>query len=199
MASAAGTAQLLDADRLARLRDALGHRDWQELTVAEIAAAVGVSRMTLHRHGVGKDEVLVALAALLEQEFRDAALPVLAAGGTARERLRGALASVCAIDERYLGVFAALSTAMEDVFHEPGDGEVLTREPFTGTLRRLLEAGAQDGSIAGVDDPAETATLIFNATGHTYRHLRTGHRWPAAKARERVVALVVDGLGGGSA
>ena len=94
------TAQLLDAGRLARLRDELGHRDWRELTVAEIAAAVGVSRMTLHRHGVGKDEVLVALAELLEREFRDAVLPVLAAGGTARDRLRGALASVCAIDEK---------------------------------------------------------------------------------------------------
>jgi AcrR family transcriptional regulator len=190
-------ATLLDADRLAQLRDRLGHRDWREVTVAEIAEAVGVSRMTLHRHGVGKDEVLVALGQLLEAEFRDAALPVLAAGGTARERLRGALGAVCDIDERYLGVFAALSTALERVFHEEGDGEVLTREPFTGTLRRLLEAGAQDGSIPVQDDPAEAATLIFNATGHTYRHLRTGHRWPAEKARERVVALVVDGLGPG--
>src|ERR1700710_108893 len=81
-----GTAALLDADRLARLRDALGHRDGREVTVAEIAAAVGVSRMTLHRHGVGKDAVLVALGELLEAEFRDAALPVLATGGAARAR-----------------------------------------------------------------------------------------------------------------
>jgi AcrR family transcriptional regulator len=189
---------LLDADRLTMLRDRLGHRDWRAVTVAEIAEAVGVSRMTLHRHGVGKDEVLVALGQLLEAEFREAALPAVAAGGPARDRLRGALAAVCAIDERYLGVFAALSTALEQVFHEEGDGAVLTREPFTGVLRRLLEAGAQDGSIAPQDDPAETATLIFNATGHTYRHLRTGHRWPADRARERVVALVVDGLGTGT-
>ena len=191
---AAPATPLLDPARLARLRDALGHRDWREVTVAEIAAAVGVSRMTLHRHGVGKDEVLLALGELLETEFREAALPVLAAGGSARDRLRGALGSVCDIDERYLGVFAALSTALESVFHERGDGEVLTREPFTGTLRRLLEAGAEDGSIGAIADPAQTATLIFNATGHTYRHLRTGHRWPAAKARAAVVALVVDGL-----
>jgi AcrR family transcriptional regulator len=189
---------LLDSDRLTALRDRLGHRDWRAVTVAEIAEAVGVSRMTLHRHGVGKDEVLVALGQLLEAEFGEAALPALAAGGSARDRLRGALAAVCAIDERYLGVFAALSTALEQVFHEEGNGAVLTREPFTGVLRRLLEAGAQDGSIAPQDDPAETATLIFNATGHTYRHLRTGHRWPADRARERVVALVVDGLGPGT-
>ncbi|HET6506586.1 MAG TPA: TetR/AcrR family transcriptional regulator [Baekduia sp.] len=191
------TTTLLDADRLALLRDRLGHRDWREVTVAEIAEAVGVSRMTLHRHGVGKDDVLVALGQLLETEFREAALPALAAAGSARERLRGALAAICAIDERYLGVFAALSTALEQVFHERGDGAVLTREPFTGVLARLLEAGARDGSIPPQDDPAETATLLFNAAGHTYRHLRTGHRWPAEKARERVVALVVDGLGPG--
>jgi AcrR family transcriptional regulator len=193
------TTTLLDADRLTLLRDRLGHRDWREVTVAEIADAVGVSRMTLHRHGVGKDEVLVALGQLLETEFREAALPALAAAGSARDRLRGALEAMCAIDERYLGVFAALSTALERVFHEEGDGAVLTREPFTGVLRRLLEAGAQDGSIPPQDDPAQTATLLFNATGHTYRHLRTGHRWPAEQARDRVVALVVDGLGPGDA
>jgi AcrR family transcriptional regulator len=195
---APGTAQLLDPERLAKLRDALGHRDWRELTVAEIASAVGVSRMTLHRHGVGKDEVLVALAQLLEQEFRDIALPALAAAGTARERLRGALAAICVTDEKYLGVFAALSTALEPVFHEQGDGAVLTREPFTGTLRRLLETGMEDGSIGAIADPAETATLIFNATGHTYRHMRTGHRWSPERAREAVVALVVDGLPAGA-
>jgi AcrR family transcriptional regulator len=189
---------LLDADRLSRLRDRLGHRDWREVTVAEIADAVGVSRMTLHRHGVGKGEILAALGELLEAEYRDAALPILAAGGTARERLRGALGSVCDIDEAYLGVFAALSTPLHDVFHEAGDGPVLTRAPFTDTLRLLLEAGARDGSVR-VGDPAETATLIFNATGHTYRHLRTGHRWPAARARASVVGLVVDGLPRGGA
>jgi AcrR family transcriptional regulator len=185
---------LLDAHRLARLRDRLGHRDWRDVTVAEIAEAVGVSRMTLHRHGVGKGEILAALGELLEAEYREAALPILAAGGTARDRLRGALSSVCDIDEAYLGVFQALSTPLHDVFHEAGDGPVLTRAPFTDTLRRLLEAGAEDGSVR-VADPTETATLIFNATGHTYRHLRTGHRWPAAKARVAVVELVVEGLG----
>lgn len=189
------TPTLLDADRLATLRDRLGHRDWPEVTVAEIADAVGVSRMTLHRHGVGKDEVLAALGELLETEFREAALPALAAAGSARDRLRGALEAVCAIDERYLGVFAALSTTLEAVFHEPGEGPVLTREPFTGTIRRLLEAGVEDGSIAAQEDPALTATLLYNATGHTYRHMRMGHRWTPEAARERVVALLVDGLG----
>jgi AcrR family transcriptional regulator len=185
---------LLDAERLARLRDRLGRRDWREVTVAEIAEAVGVSRMTLHRHGVGKGEILTALGELREAEYRAAALPILAAGGIARDRLRGALGSVCDIDEAYLGVFAALSWPLQEVFHEPGEREVQTRAPFTDTVRRLLEAGAQDGSVR-VDDSAETATLIFNATGHTYRHLRTGHRWPAAKARAAVVELVMDGLG----
>jgi hypothetical protein len=64
---------------------------------------------------------------------------------------------------------------------------------FAGALRRLLEDGRHDGSIAVVD-PEETATLLFNAVDHTYRHMRTGHRWPAPLARERVVALVLNGV-----
>ena len=54
---------------------------------------------------------------------------------------------------------------------------------FTEPVQRLLADGVADGSLA-VDDPEETATVLFNLVGHTYRHLRAGHGWsPEAHAR----------------
>ncbi len=186
---------MLDDALLARIRDGLPAREWGSITTAELAAAAGLSRMTLHRRGLTKDEVLAQLGERLQAEYREALFAPLTAAGSARERLRAALEAICDVDERYLAVLGALSGALEAIYHEPGEPAepVLTRESFTGALRRLLEDGRHDGTIA-VDDPVETATLIFNAVGHTYRHMRTGHRWPAEQARERVVGLVLDGL-----
>lgn len=185
----------LDPALLSRVRDRLSTRDWRSVTVAELAEAAGLSRMTLHRRGITKEQVLAQLGARLEAEYREAMFAALTATGSARGRLGQALRAVCAVDERYLGVLGALAGRLDTVFHEPGehDEPVLTRAAFTDGLRRLLEDGAQDGSIA-VADPSQTATLVFNAVGHTYRHMRTGHSWPADVARERVVALVLDGL-----
>jgi AcrR family transcriptional regulator len=151
--------------------------------------------MTLHRRGITKEDVLEALGERLKADYREALFEPLTAPGNARERLRAALEAICEVDERYLPVIGALSSQLEPIFHEPGaPGEaVLTRPAFTGALRRLLEDGARDGSIA-VEDPAETATLLFNTVGHTYRHMRVGHRWPPDHAREGIVRLAMEGL-----
>jgi AcrR family transcriptional regulator len=90
------------------------------VTVADLAAAAGVSRMTLHRRGIGKDEVLEQLGSRLEEEQRDALVDVLAAAGPARERLRRALEALCEVDERYLPVLSALGSRLDAVYHEPG-------------------------------------------------------------------------------
>ncbi|MEA2341184.1 MAG: hypothetical protein QOG11_1261 [Solirubrobacteraceae bacterium] len=190
-----GTRSVIDPELLLRIRDNLPGGTWESITTAELAEAGGLSRMTLHRRGITKDELLAQFGARLEAEYRDALFDALTAPGTARERLRHALLGVCEVNERYLPLLDALGARMDAVFHEPAaPGQaVLTRPVFAGALRRLLEDGRHDGSMA-VADPEETATLVFNAVVHTYRHMRAGHRWAAPRARERVVALVLNGL-----
>jgi AcrR family transcriptional regulator len=183
----------LEPARLQQLRDRLRDRDWREVTTEELARAAGLSRMTLHRRGLAKAGILAQLGALLEAEHREAAFAALVLRAPARIRLEQALRGMCKVNERYLGILDALGPAMAVVFHEPGDGPVMTRASFTEALRRIVEDGLADGTV-GADDPEETATLLFNAVSHTYRHMRTGHRWPPDRAREQVVALVLDGV-----
>jgi hypothetical protein len=64
---------------------------------------------------------------------------------------------------------------------------------FVEPLERLLLDGAADGSLACVD-ARETATVLFNAVGHTYRHLRTGHGWEPERARAGILELAMSGL-----
>jgi AcrR family transcriptional regulator len=186
---------MLSTDQLHGVREAVRDRRWQDVRLEDLAAAAGVSRMTLHRRGIGKAQVLDGLAALLEDDHRRAALPALTAPGDAAARLRLALEAACDVDERYLSLLDELSDRRRDaIFHEDGEGPVLTRAPFTDALRRLLEDGERDGTLEPGPNPERTATLLFNAAGWTYRHLRVGHRWPPEQARDAVVDLLVRGV-----
>jgi AcrR family transcriptional regulator len=180
--------QIVDAARHVLAQDGLA-----AATLERISAAAGVSRMTLHRHGVSKDDIIVALAERLEADYRDATWPALVANGTGAERLGQALVALCEVTERNLGLHDALSAhSRNEIYHERGPG-AMTRSVFVAPLERLLLDGANDGSLASVDTK-ETATLLFNAVSHTYAHMRTGHRWRAERARDGVIRLVTDGL-----
>ena len=73
------------------------------------------------------------------------------------------------------------SAARRDLPRAAGDGG-LTRASFTEPVERILRDGAADGSLRAVEDPAETATVLFNLIGWTYRHLRRGHGWTPERA-----------------
>jgi AcrR family transcriptional regulator len=172
---------------------ALREVGWEGATLERIAEAAGVSRMTLHRHGVSRDGLLGLLARALEEEYRKALWPPLTAPGTAAERLEAALVAECEVVERHLELFEALSaSARSAVFHER-DERGLTRDVFVEPLRRIIADGAADGSLRETD-PEETATVLFNLVGFTYRHLRAGHGWDAARARSGVLDIALEGL-----
>jgi AcrR family transcriptional regulator len=175
---------------------AIAKHGYAGATVERIAREAGLSRVTLHRRGVGKGDVLAALAERATAEYRAAMWPALTAAGTGRERLELALRALCDVAERNLELLLALQAASDALFHEEGGGEVLTRSVFTEPLERLLRDGAADGSLRAPDDPAETATVLFNLVGWTYLHLRTGHRWSARRAREATLDVALNGVAG---
>jgi AcrR family transcriptional regulator len=166
---------------------------WRGATLTRIAEEAGLSRMTLHRHGLGRSEIFALLADAYERDFRDSLWPAMLAHGTGLDRLRTALVAVCDVAERHLAFLAGLDDEADtQLFHESA-GEVRSREAYVSPLERLLEDGIADGSIRAVDVP-EAATLVVNTVDRTYRHLRAAHGWSPERVREPLLELVLRGL-----
>jgi AcrR family transcriptional regulator len=184
---------------LAAGQRAIARFGYHGATAERIADEAGVSRVTLHRHGVTKETILAELAKRAVDRYREALWPALTAEGPGAERLRTALEALCGEAEANLALLVALRSQTDAVFHEPGP-EPMTRPVFTQPLERLLRDGAADGSLRAVEFE-DVATVLFNLVGWTYVHMRTGHGWPPERVRTHVVGLAVEGLlpGGGRA
>ena len=182
---------MVDERLIPAARAVLAEHGLPAFTVERVAAAAGMSRMTLHRHGIGKPEILAALFEPVLEEERAELWEPMTGKCSAAVRLRAVLERLCEIAERHLDVVEAMDIAARNAaFHGP-DG--LTRPEFVEPLRRLLVDGQADGSLHSVD-VEEDATLLYNLVGHTYRHLRTGHGWSPQRAREGVVRIAFDGI-----
>src|SRR5438874_10891953 len=175
-----------------RLRDAtisvLHERGWDGLTLERVAEVAGRARSTLWRQGLTREVLIGALVGELAEDFRDAMYPVLTADGTGRERLHQALEALCELVDRHL----PLMLATDEAFHQdpaPGRPPDYLR-PFITFLRE----GGADGSLEAGDDVVETADVVFNTVAWPYAHLRGRHGWPADRARERVISVVLDGV-----
>lgn len=164
--------------------------------MARVATAAGTSRMTLHRRGVTIPGVVAGLSARAASEWRNALFPVLTGTEPAEARLRSALTALCETADRHLPLLAGLFAADDGVFHaEPDEtGALPTDEVFVAPLAKLLTDGMADGSLAVTGDATEVATMLFNVAGWGYVQMRHAQRWPADRARQGVMQLVLAGL-----
>ncbi len=174
-------------------RSAFERHGYVGATLERIAAAAGVSRVTLHRRGVTKDGLLTELVSRATEDYRRLLWPALTGEGTGAERLAQALDALCEAAEAHMSLLVALRAQSDGVFHRQGEDEALTRSVFAEPLERLLRDGIADGSIREVE-PLETATVLFNLVGWTYVHMRTGHGWSPEHARTAVLDPVLNGL-----
>ena len=195
----------VSADLIAAVESTLEEHGWAGATAESIAAVAGVNRVTLYRQGHTREGLLAAAALAASEEFKAAALPCLAARGSARERLLLLVVALYDLADRHLPLLAGLYDGPTAMFHmgiAEKEVEVVTRLEYTEPFERLLEDGRVDGTLRS-DHPSQDAELLFNAIGWTYVHLRRSHRWSARKARAAVTNMalsrhVADLPGGGT-
>jgi AcrR family transcriptional regulator len=184
---------LSDEALLDAAAEAIGRYGLAGATLERIAAAAGVSRVTLHRRGVDRAALVGGLAARAEGEFREALWPALTASGTGAERLERALRAMCAVADHHTALLLGMGGAATDaVFHEAGP-QGFTRATWTDPLERLLRDGAADGTLRDLP-PRQTATVLFNLVGWTYVHLRSGHGWTPERALEATLDVALSGV-----
>jgi AcrR family transcriptional regulator len=166
----------------------LRERGWEGLTLERVAQAAGRARSTLWRQGLTREVLVRALVGELAADFRDTMYPILTTGGSGRDRLERGLIALCELLDRHL----PLMLATDEAFHQdtaPGQPPDYLH-PFIQFLRE----GAGDDSLAPGDDVVEAADVAFNAVAWPYVHLRGRHGWPAERATNRVVGVVLNGL-----
>jgi AcrR family transcriptional regulator len=162
------------------------------LTLERVAAEAGMSRATIYRRGVTREQLVAALTEQAADTFRAAMWPALTGAGTAAQRLHTALIAICAAADAHLPLLAAMFLAHGEVFHRPGPDALLV-DVFAEPFERLLRDGAADGTLRALP-PTLTATVLFNTVGWGYIHLRAGHHWDPQPARDAVLDLVLHGL-----
>lgn len=168
---------------------AIEHYGWHRSTLERIAGESGLSRMTLHRHGLGREQIFALLGQAYERDFRAAVAEACSTAEPAPERLTSGLRAVCETSERHLGFLAGLDDEADTrLFHDSGR----SRAGFIAPIEAVLREGIADGSFRRVP-VATTATLLVNAADRTYRHLRLAHGWTPVRARG-AIDLLVTGL-----
>jgi AcrR family transcriptional regulator len=179
--------ELLDATAAAIARWGLA-----AINLDRVAAEAGMSRATIYRRGVTREDLVAALTGQAADTYNRAMLPALARPGTAAQRLRHALEALCDTADEHLHLLAGLFLARGEVFHQPGP-DALVVDTFAEPFERLLRDGAADGSLRHLP-PTMTATVLFNTVGWGYIHLRAAHDWQQSRAREAILDLVLNGL-----
>lgn len=183
----------IDPEFIDAAHELVGRSGLSALTIERLAEAAGTSRMTLHRRGVTRGRVVDALVLRAGEAYVAALWPALTSPGTGADRLADALAAICATADDHLALLAGLFAEPDSPFHGAAgdDGQRETDALFVAPLARLLRDGELDGSLARVDDPDETATVMFNLVGWGYVHLRHAQRWPSGRARTAAVGFAL--------
>ena len=161
----------------------------------DIASATGIPRATLYYHFGSKEDILAWLLERLLRTVSNDVGVVMDQPGTSRERL-------ARIIETHLGIYAenpglcrvllaelgrvtkipALAEAIWTGFHEP--------------VRKLLDAGCQDGTLREVD-PEPTASALFGAiTMLGLHYIVTDQVLDVPKVAAQLDNLVIAGLAG---
>jgi AcrR family transcriptional regulator len=168
--------------------DVLSERGFSGLTLERVAEVAGRARSTLWRQGLTREALIGALVGDLAADFRSTMYPVLTSGGTGRERFVRGLEELCGLLDRHL----PLMLATDEAFHQ----DTAPDEPpdYLHPFIRFLREGDQDASLPPVDDPIHAADVAFNAVAWPYVHLRGRHDWPAEKARDSIVGVVLNGI-----
>lgn len=162
-----------------------------EVNLDRVAAEAGMSRATIYRRGLSRDDLIGALTLEAVDTYNRAILPAIASPGNARERLELALRALCSAADDHLHLLAGMFLAHGEVFHKPGQSAMVV-EVFADPFERLLRDGAADGSLRRLP-PEITATVLFNLVGWSYIHLRAAHEWDSDAAADSIIDLVLHG------
>ena len=182
------------AEKLYAATDLIAARGLQKTKIEDIATASGVPKATLYYYFKGKDDILAFL-------FRDS-LDALArdvasaadAPGPGRDRLAAVIEVQVAHTMNRPATAQALVGDLSRAIRLP-ELATAVQEAFYDPIARVLQAGADDGSLRSLPDPQSAAITIFGAIMMTaVLHNVINSEKTQGEVADEVMHLIENGL-----
>jgi len=181
--------------REAVLRTAVGlfnEKGFHATSLDDVAEALKVTKPTIYHYFSNKDEVLFECVRRGVESIRDAGIEVEARGGSGMERLKAHMRNYAIVMTNDFGM-CVTRTADHELSKESRNRFRALKRETDITIRRVVEEGMRDGSIA----PGDQRLMTFTLTGA----LNWIARWYDVKgsmSREEIAdgcgATLVNGL-----
>lgn len=167
-------------------------RGFHATSLTDVADALNVTKPTIYHYFTNKDEILFACVRRGVESIRDAALDVESRGGNGMERLKAHMRNYAIVMTNDFGMCVTRTADHELSADSRKRFRAMKRETDV-TIRRVVEEGMRDGSIA----PGDARLVTFTLAGA----LNWIARWYDSKGpltREQIadgcVATLVQGL-----
>jgi AcrR family transcriptional regulator len=171
---------------------AFDERGYHNTSLDDIASALGVTKPTVYYYVANKEQLLFECFRAGLEPIRAALRRAEAAPGTGRERLREVIRDYAVAIASEYG-WCMVRAEHQDLGTDlSGQVKALKSEIDRG-IRRLLQAGIADGSIA-VQDPKLAAFAIAGALNWIAHWYRAGRSLSAEQVAEAFVQLLEHGL-----
>lgn len=158
----------------------------------DVANALSVTKPTIYHYFSNKDEILFECVRRGLDSIRHAAAAVETGGGGGLERLKRLMRAYAIIMTRDFGMCVTRTADHELSRDSRAKFRALKRE-IDQTVRRVVEQGMADGSIAPGDPRLVTFTLTGALNWISY-WFDAGGRLGAEDVADAAVATLVDGL-----
>jgi TetR/AcrR family transcriptional regulator len=160
----------------------------------DVAAATGVPKATLYYHFAGKEDILAFLFNEILDEVARVVDEARRTEGTAADRLRAAIVAHLRVFAGYPAASRALQFDLGRAARIPHIDERI-EAAYRGPVRRLLEEGAEDGSLRAVAHPRLVAVAILGAvTTVGINAITAEHGRPIEEIAEDVIDVVLRGV-----
>jgi len=182
------------ANKLYAAAEVIATKGLENTKIEEIAAASGVPKATLYYYFTGKDDILAFLLRDSLGQLADEVALAADSAGAGSDRLAAVITVQIAHTMGRSGTSRALVGDLGRAIRLPELASAV-HKAFYEPIARVLEAGAQDGSLRHLTDPHSDAISIFGAVMMT---AMSHNVIPSAKTEHEVaqgvIHLIMNGL-----
>lgn len=169
-------------------------RGYHGTSMQDLGQALGIQRGSLYAHIGSKEELLFDVVEEGAERFLARGEEALAAGGSARDRLRALLVGHVETATQHLEASTVFLNEWRYLSPELRDPIQVKRDRYEAMARQIVEQGVATGEFRRDVDVRFAAMLVLSAGNWTYTWYRPGGDLSPTEIGERFAELVTRGL-----